>query len=194
MLQEAGAELVYFSPLKDKALPKNLDGLYFGGGYPESFPQRLSANRKLRLEVLKKIESGMPVYAECGGLMYLAESIQGFEGKAYPMVSAVPLKIQMDRKRLTLRYVEIKTMKETLLGPKGTIARGHEFHYSKIASNRYAGKPLYQGKNSMNGSFTEGFENKNLLASYVHLHFRSNPLIPAFFVKHCWNYRQSLKS
>ncbi len=194
MLQEAGAQLIHFSPLKDKALPKNLDGLYFGGGYPESFPQRLSANRKLRLEILKKIESGMPVYAECGGLMYLSESIQGFEGKAYPMVSAVPLKVQMDRKRLTLRYVEIKTTKQTLLGPKGTTARGHEFHYSKIASSRYTGKLLYQGKNSMKESFTEGFENKNLLASYVHLHFRSNPLIPAFFVEDCWNYRQSLKS
>jgi cobyrinic acid a,c-diamide synthase len=188
MLREAGAELVYFSPLKDKKLPANLDGLYLGGGYPESFPQKLSANKKIRNEMFQKIKEGMPVYAECGGLMYLSESITGFEGKAFPMVSAVPLKIQMDCKHLTLRYVEIKTTAKTLLGLAGTTARGHEFHYSRIASNRYRGKPIYQGINSAGEKFTEGFANKNLLASYCHLHFKSNPLIPAYFVQACWDF------
>jgi cobyrinic acid a,c-diamide synthase len=188
LLQEAGAELVYFSPLEDKKLPPQLDGLYLGGGYPESFPQKLSANKKIRSEILQKIKEGMPVYAECGGLMYLSESIKGFEGKAFPMVSAVPLKVQMDRKHLTLRYVEIKTTAKTLLGPVGTTARGHEFHYSRIASNRYQGKPLYRGINSAGEKFTEGFANKNLLASYSHLHFKSNPLIPAYFVQACLDY------
>lgn len=188
MLQEAGAELVYFSPLRDKKLPADLDGLYLGGGYPESFPQKLSANKIMRREILQKIKAGMPVYSECGGLMYLSESIKGFDGKAFPMVSAVPLKVQMDRKHLTLRYVEIKTTAKTLLGPVGTTARGHEFHYSLIALNRYRGKPLYYGVNSAGEKFTEGFANKKLLASYCHLHFKSNPLIPAYFVQACWDY------
>jgi cobyrinic acid a,c-diamide synthase len=188
MLQEAGAKLFYFSPLHDKKLPANLDGLYLGGGYPESFPQKLFSNQNMRKEILRKIKEGMPVYAECGGLMYLSESIQGFEGAPFPMVSAVPLKVRMDRKHLTLRYVEIKTTAPTLLGPAGTKARGHEFHYSRIASNHYRGKPLYQGVNSAGEKFTEGFANRNLLASYCHLHFKSNPLIPAYFVQACWNY------
>lgn len=188
MLQEAGAELVYFSPLEDKKLPPQLDGLYLGGGYPESFPQKLSANKKVRNEILQNIKEGMPVYAECGGLMYLSESITGFDDKTFPMVSAVPLKVLMDRMHLTLRYVEIKTTAKTLLGPVGTTARGHEFHFSRIVSNRYRGKSVYQGINSVGEKFIEGFANKNLLASYCHLHFKSNPLIPAYFVQDCWNY------
>jgi cobyrinic acid a,c-diamide synthase len=188
MLQEAGAELVYFSPLKDKKLPANLDGLYLGGGYPESFPQKLSTNKKVRSEILQEIKDGMPVYAECGGLMYLSESIKGFDGNPFSMVSAIPLKVQMDRKHLTLRYVEIKTTAKTLLGPAGTIARGHEFHYSRIAVNHYRGKPLYRAVNSAGEKFTEGFANNKLLASYCHLHFKSNPLIPAYFVQACWDY------
>jgi cobyrinic acid a,c-diamide synthase len=188
MLREAGAELVYFSPLRDKTLPRNLNGIYLGGGYPESFPHKLSKNRNMRREMLQKIKEGMPVYAECGGLMYLSESITGFDGKTFPMISAVTLKVLMDRKHLRLRYVEIKTTAKTLLGPVGTMARGHEFHYSRIISNRYRGKPLYQAINSAGEKFTEGFANKNLLASYCHLHFKSNPLIPAYFVQACWNY------
>lgn len=188
MLQQAGAELVFFSPLKDKKLPQGLDGLYFGGGYPESFPQKLSTNRKMRQAILQKINEGMPVYAECGGLMYLSESLRGFEGKAFPMVNALPLKVQMDRKRLHLRYIEIKTTASTLLGPKGTVARGHEFHYSSVVSNRYRGSMIYQGVNSAGEKFAEGYAYGNLLASYCHLHFRSNPLMPTFFVQACWNY------
>jgi cobyrinic acid a,c-diamide synthase len=85
--------------------------------------------------------------------------------------------------------VEIKTIAPTLLGPVGTVARGHEFHYSQITSNTYRGKPLYQGVTSAGEKFTEGFTNQNLLASYCHLHFKSNPLIPAYFVLACRNYK-----
>ncbi len=188
MLQEAGARLVFFSPLKDKKLPKDLDGLYFGGGYPESFSRELSANKGLRREILQKVKTGMPVYAECGGLMYLSESLKGFEGRAFPLVGALPLKVEMDRKRLHLRYVEIKTTVPSLLGPKGTVARGHEFHYSSIVRSGYRGSMVYQGVNSAGEKFSEGYAQGNLLASYCHLHFRSHPLIPAYFVQACWDY------
>ena len=188
MLQEAGAQLVFFSPLKDKKLPKDLDGLYLGGGYPESFSQKLSMNRSLRGEIRRKIEEGMPVYAECGGLMYLSQSLRRFEGKAWPMVGALPLRVAMDRKKLHLRYIEIKTTQPTLLGPKGTVARGHEFHYSSIVHNAYRSPMAYQGVNSAGEKFAEGYVRRNLLASYCHLHFRSNPLVPAHFVKACWEY------
>ncbi len=190
-LRQAGAELVEFSPLKDKKLPTGLDGLYLGGGYPESFPGRLFRNRGLRKEILGKVRGGMPVYAECGGLMYLSRSLRGFDGRTWPMVGALPLAIAMDRRRMTLRYVEIKTTSPTLLGPKGTVARGHEFHYSSILSNGYRGKALYQGVNGGGDRFQEGFAFKNLLASYCHLHFASNPLLPASMVGACRNYGSS---
>src|SRR5258708_38781246 len=119
MMEEGGAKLVPFSPIKDKHLPK-VDGLYFGGGYPESFPQPISANQGLRREILQKIKKGMPVYAECGGLMYLSQNLMNFDGKTYPMVGALPLKIKMDPKHLTIRYIEIQTLEDTLLGLKGT--------------------------------------------------------------------------
>lgn len=189
MLERAGAELIHFSPIKDKVLPKDLDGLYFGGGYPESFLPQLSANHMLKKKILLKIKEGLPVYAECGGLMYLSQAIRGFEGRSFPMVAALPLKVAMDREHLTIRYVEVRTRRATLLGPARTCARGQEFHQSRIISNRYRG-PFVHGVHTSDGrSFVEGFQNKNLLASYVHLHFKSSPLIPAFFVKNCWDHR-----
>jgi cobyrinic acid a,c-diamide synthase len=184
MLEGAGAKLIPFSPMKDKHPPK-VDGLYIGGGYPESFPKELSANQSLRREILKKVKEGLPVYAECGGLMYLSESLTDFYGKAYPMVSAVPLKIKMERNRLTIRYVEAKTTQDTLLGPKGTLVRGHEFHHSRISSNRYRGSWAYQAITSTQKKFEEGFQVSNLFASYIHLHFRSNPSVPQAFVEKC---------
>jgi cobyrinic acid a,c-diamide synthase len=193
MLERAGAELVPFSPIADKSLPKNLDGLYFGGGYPESFLPELSANHRLKKEILLKIKEGLPVYAECGGLMYLSQAIRGFEGRSYPMVAALSLKVAMARDHLTIRYVEIRTRKKTLLGPAGAYARGQEFHQSRIISSRYHGPFVYGVHTSDGRTFREGSQDKNLLASYIHLHFKSNPLIPTFFVKSCWDHRAMRK-
>ncbi len=189
MLEQAGARLIAFSPLKDKRLPK-VDGLYLGGGYPESFPKELAANQSLRREIFQKVKEGLPVYAECGGLMYLSESLADFDGKGYPMVSALSLKVCMERNHLTIRYVEAKTMLDTLLGPKGTVVRGHEFHHSRITSSRYQGPWVYQAVTSTQKKFKEGFQVSNLLASYIHLHFRSNPSVPRAFVSECLNYKK----
>lgn len=185
MMEEAGAKLAYFSPLKDRRLPPNLHGLYFGGGYPESFPKDLSGNKSLRREILYKVKEGMPVYAECGGLMYLSKSLADFNGKTFPMVSALPLRVKMEKKLLTIRYVELKTTGVTLLGPRGTRASGQEFHHSRIVSNRFKGKPAYACMTSTGNHYAEGFSSSNLLASYVHLHFKSNPRIAENFVERC---------
>ncbi len=185
MLEEAGAQLVYFSPLRDRRLPPGLKGLYFGGGYPESFPKELAANQGLKKEILRRTKEGMPVYAECGGLMYLSKSLAGFDGEAFPMVGALPLKVKMEKNHLTIRYVELKAARDCLLGPQGTPARGHEFHHSRIVSNRFKGKPAYDCVTSTGKNFTEGFQSRNLLASYIHLHFISNPRIAAAFMDRC---------
>lgn len=188
MLEDAGAELCFFSPLEDARLPPNLDGLYIGGGYPESFPETLANNKPMRREILGCVRAGMPVYAECGGLMYLGRSLTNFDGRRYSMVSALPVDTKMDKKFLAIKYVEIETNADTLLGPKGTRMRGHEFHQSRLTASDHVDKS-YRVESSRGEVFTEGFTRANVLGSYIHLHFKSNPAVPSHLVSECWNYK-----
>lgn len=190
MLEQAGAELLPFSPLEDANLPDALDGIYIGGGYPESFPDALSKNKGMRRKILELSRSGMPIYAECGGLMYLGRSLKNFDGQKYPMVSVFPVDIEMDKNFLAIKYVEIETTKETLLGPTGTKARGQEFHQSKLVSSDHK-NGCYRVTTSHQQVFSEGFRQASVLASYIHLHFKSNPSIPAHFISRCLEYRKS---
>jgi cobyrinic acid a,c-diamide synthase len=186
LLEAAGAELIRFSPLRDSKLP-TVDGLYIGGGYPEIFAQQLSQNTAMKTAIAAAAHSGMPIYAECGGMMYLGESLTDFDGNVYEMAAVVPASFQMDRKFLAIKYVEIQTRLETVLGPAGTRIRGQEFHQS-----RRTGDPspaCYSVTTSDGQSFEEGSHQKNVLASYLHLHFRSNPNVPASFVEACHRYR-----
>lgn len=192
MLEEAGAELLPFSPLEDTDLPDDLDGLYFGGGYPESFPDVLSENRSMRRKILESSRRGMPVYAECGGLMYVGRSLKNFDGRNYPMASVLPIDTEMDKNYLAIKYVEIETTAETLLGPRGTKARGQEFHHSRLVSSP-PGNGCYRVTTNAGQVFSEGFKRDNVLASYIHLHFKSNPSVPSHFVSRCLDYRQTRK-
>lgn len=189
LLEQAGAELVFFSLVEDSSLPKEIDGLYIGGGYPESFASLLSKGKRMKEEILKQINFGMPVYAECGGFIYLGKSLKDCSGKTYPMVSALPIEFEMDKNFLAIQYVEIETCQDTLLGPKGTKARGQQFHQSRITTSKVK-KFCYQSKNSLGEKSKEGFFNKNLVASYTHIHFKSNPSIPSHFVSACLKFRK----
>lgn len=190
MLEEAGAELLPFSPLKDVNLPADLDGLYFGGGYPESFPNVLSGNKKMRRKLLELSRAGLPVYAECGGLMYMGRSLKNFDGRKYSMASVLPIDTEMDKNYLAIKYVEIETTADTLLGPKGTKVRGHEFHQSRLVSSR-AEDGCYRVTTNAGKVFSEGFRRANVLASYIHLHFKSNPSVPSHFVSRCLDYSKT---
>lgn len=189
MLEEAGAELLPFSPLEDTSLPDDLDGLYFGGGYPESFPDVLSENKSMRRKILESSRAGMPMYAECGGLMYMGRSLRNFDGRKYSMVSVLPIDTEMDKNYLAIKYVEIETTAETLLGPKGTKARGQEFHQSRLVSSHLE-NGCYIVTTNAGKVFSEGFKQANILASYIHLHFKSNPSVPTHFVSRCLDYRK----
>ena len=134
LLARFGAELVPFSPLTAPQLPENLHGLYLGGGYPELFAAQLAANEGLKRDLREQAAAGLPVYAECGGLMYLSQEIQDLEGRHYPMAGVLPLKVRMLKRFRALGYREITLTAAGLLGPAGTRARGHEFHYSEIAA------------------------------------------------------------
>ncbi len=182
LLVEAGAELAFFSPLADPALPAGTAGLYIGGGFPEVYAGRLAENAGLRRALAAAIADGLPTYAECGGLMYLTGSITDLDGRAHPMVGALPGRSVMTG-RLTLGYREVVTACATWLAPAGVALRGHEFHYSDWIE-RPADLPAAYRIATAAGQpeRREGYASGNLLASYIHLHWGANPELAARFV------------
>ena len=183
-LRGAGAEIVEFSPLKDRRAPPDVDALYIGGGYPELYAERLAANCEMLSSVREFAESGNPIYAECGGLMYLAEEIVTFEGKSASMVGALPLRVRMTERLVNFGYTEIHLTADCLLGCEGTKVRGHSFHCSELQDPVQMDR-VYRTRNFLSGrEENEGFRRKNILASYVHLHFGSNPNVATSFVRH----------
>ncbi|MBD1896679.1 cobyrinate a,c-diamide synthase [Coleofasciculus sp. FACHB-129] len=184
ILASLGAELVFWSPLTDKSLPEGIQGLYFGGGFPEVFAQNLAENTATRDAVRKAILAGMPTYAECGGLMYLSEKIVDFEGNSFPMVGVLPTTAAMSS-RLSLGYRQAIALQESPLLPAGGSVWGHEFHRSHLTEEPEA--PLFQirGYDPKSPVTSEGWAVHHVHASYVHLHFGGCPEIPARFLKHC---------
>lgn len=184
-LEELGAQLLYFSPLKNRSLPPGIDGIYLGGGFPEMFLPRLTQNDGMRESMRRAYKNGIPIYAECGGLMYLMEEIIDFEGRQYKGVGLVPGRVKMQKRLVALGYVVAVPVRESILARPGEELRGHEFHYSEILthSSDFAAYRLYGGRGG-DGRF-EGYVKGNLLASYVHLHLRSNPTAAERFLQAC---------
>jgi len=185
LLQHAGAELVEFSPIRDP-LPDRLDGLYFGGGYPELHAPQLAANTATKEAIREFAGSGGPIYAECGGLMYLAKSLE-LEDGSYPLCGILPFSTRMPA-GLTLSYVQIET-NGGLFGANLT-ARGHVYHQSEIVGEPTVGR-CYTLQTNRGDQMEEGFYVGNVLASYAHLHFASQPDIADSFIKGCRAYRVS---
>jgi cobyrinic acid a,c-diamide synthase len=184
LLRAAGAELVFWSPLGDAELP-DVDALYLGGGYPEVHAARLAANVRMREAVRAFAEAGRPVYAECGGLLYLADALEDEAGVLQPMVGLLPTVARMAPKRLTLGYAEVETTRDTPLGPAGSVARGHEFHASRIDDVPDRVPRAYTVRMSRGGPpRAEGYLVGETLMSYVHLHFGSNPAVADHLVRH----------
>lgn len=182
LLRAHGAEIVPFSPIRDTHLPEHLDALYLGGGYPELHAEQLSNNREMLNAVKAFATSGKPVYAECGGMLYLSDSIRNHEGTVYKMTGFLPLSMEMTSKLVQFGYATIEFNKDCLLGCEGTVIRGHSFHYSRIASPPGV-ETSYRVQYSMSGKEElEGFQQRNVLASYIHLHFRANPVVVENFI------------
>jgi cobyrinic acid a,c-diamide synthase len=181
-LERAGARLVFWSPIADRMLPE-ADGLYIGGGYPELYGRDLAGNAPMQAAVRAFARSARPVYAECGGLMYLAESLTDLEGRVWPMVGVLPAPVMMDRDRLVIGYREVTLTTAGPLGPAGTIARGHEFHCSRLGDVPTSVTRLYAVADGRGGvPRSEGFVVSGALMSYIHLHFGSNPALAANLV------------
>lgn len=181
LLREHGATVVPFSPLSDDDLPPNLDGLYLGGGYPELHAKTLISNRSMIHAIHRFAESGKVVYAECGGMIYLGKSLTMLDGQTFSMAGVLPLEFEMTSRLVQFGYVEVEVIEDCLHGEKGMTVRGHSFHHSSIRKG--SSMPTsYRVRYSLSGqSELEGFCYKNVLASYIHLHFRGNPaLVPSF--------------
>jgi cobyrinic acid a,c-diamide synthase len=188
LLRAAGAELVFWSPLSDEV--PAADGLYFGGGYPELHARRLAENAGARKAVRELAERGTPIYAECGGLMYLVEALEDLDGAAHPMVGVLPTMVRMRPRRMTLGYREVRFTADTPLGVSGTIARGHEFHYSTLDAVPASIPRVWWLEGRHGGDGAEGYLVNRALISYVHLHFASNPELPGAFVAACADARR----
>ncbi|MBC1224306.1 cobyrinate a,c-diamide synthase [Nostoc sp. UCD121] len=188
LLQQLGAELVFWSPLEDAAIPKDVQGMYFGGGFPEIFAQQLAENASVRDGVKTAILQGMPAIAECGGLMYLCEQIIDFEGKSWAMTGVLPTSAVMGA-RLTLGYRRAVALQDNLLVKAGTAVHGHEFHRSHLTLTPT--KPLFE-TSRYDCDENMGCEGwglpANVHASYVHLHWGRSVEIPQQFLKECKTY------
>jgi cobyrinic acid a,c-diamide synthase len=178
-LANEGAELLFINSFKDR-LPK-LDGLYIGGGFPEFFLKELEKNRGLRKDIASAVEGGLPVYAECAGLMYLSQKIH-WQGRSYEMVGAIPAEVQVSEKPEGHGYVIAEVMDENPLFPIGLTIRGHEFHHSKVSLKKGV-KFAYQIRrgHGIDGQ-RDGVLYKNIFAAYTHLHALGTPSWAEAFV------------
>lgn len=188
ILTELGAELVFWSPLTAATLPQDISGLYFGGGFPEVFAERLAANQSLLEQLRQAIQSGMPTYAECGGLMYLCQQIIDLNHKTHPVVGIIPTTATM-AKRLTLGYRQAIALQDSPVVFATQTVRGHEFHRSQLIS--LSKQPLWQMQsyNTSNQPLIEGWRSPQLHASYLHLHFGEFRFLPEKFIQCCLNYK-----
>lgn len=185
LLEEMGAELVWFSPLHQSKLPENLDGLLLYGGYPELYASELESNESMRIEIKEAINNNMPCMAECGGFMYLHDSMEGIDGKKYHMAGVIQGNVFHTKKLTRFGYIELSKKQEDIkiLGEKsfGNI-RAHEFHYfdSENCGNSFeALKPLSHRRwDCIHGSNT-------LFAGFPHLYYYANPRIPMAFLQCC---------
>lgn len=189
LLREAGAEIVPFSPLVDRALPADIGGIYLPGGYPELYSEQLAKNESIKSAIRSAVAAGMPVYAECGGLVYLTKGIEVSQNQPpADFVGIFPMRARMLPKRKALGYRQAELREETVIGGRGTVCRGHEFHYSETGPMPDSIKRSYNVSRQGALLGTEGYSVQNCLASYLHLHFGSNPAIAASFVKSCRNF------
>jgi cobyrinic acid a,c-diamide synthase len=186
LLAALGLELAEFSPLADEGLPPDSAGVYLGGGFPELFGAELAANTPLHGELRAAARRGLPIYAECGGLMYLARGLTDAHGRRHALLGLVPGEVTLQDARLTLGYREAVAERDSLLLQGGEKIRGHEFHYSRFTPSR-VGKCAY----TISGRRPEreGFARGAVLASYVHLHLAGAPTLARRLADACAAWR-----
>lgn len=188
VLENLGAEIIFFSPLESTSLPENIDGLIIGGGFPEIFAGELERNKKIRTDIRLAAESGLPVFAECGGFMYLMNSISDFSGEIFEMCGVIPARAAMTEKLQMVGYVEAEILRDCVIGRAGDKLHAHEFHFS-IAESSGAENFLDCTRLRTGRNYRAGFAEKNIAASYLHIHFAGCPDAARNFVNACKNFK-----
>jgi cobyrinic acid a,c-diamide synthase len=178
VLRSQGAELIDFSPIADRALPPDLDGLYLGGGYPELHAEALSANESMRAAIVEFAAQGAPVYAECGGFMYLMRAIVDAEARNWPMAGIFSTSARMQKRLAKLGYIEVESCEADAWLQPGESARGHEFRYSTM-------DPMPETIGRVYRDPADGYRVQSVVGSYIHLHFLSNSKFAERFVCDC---------
>ncbi len=186
LLEEMGAKLVPFSPVRDGHLPEAVSGLILSGGYPELHAKELGSNRSMRASVRKAVADGMPCIAECGGFLYLHRELEGTDGRFYPMAGVLDAKAYRTEKLSRFGYVTLTAEEDQLLGKAGTQIRGHEFHYwdsESCGESFHARKPAGRREwDCVHGTNT-------LYAGFPHLFYYSNLQVPHAFLRSCFAYQ-----
>lgn len=187
MLELCGAEIIPFSPIADENLPENLDGLYFGGGYPELYLQELSTNVNFIKSLKQYSTDGIPIFAECGGFMYLQEALFDREGKEYQMAGLLKGKSNLGNKLCRFGYINLISNVDTFFGKKGIKLKAHEFHYSDSTENGNS----FTAQKPNGRQWTAIQQNNNIIAGYPHIYFPSAPEIVQNFADFCRLYQKS---
>ena len=189
MLEECGAKIVDFSPINDRQLPENLDGIYLGGGYPELFAEELSENRSFIDSIKAAAKNGMPLFAECGGFLYLQNMMEDTKGNRYKMADVLPGSSHMEKKLIRFGYIKLTAKCDTLLLKKGESILGHEFHYADTTDN---GDALYAEKpNGRNWCSVQ--QKGSVMAGFPHMYFPSNKNAAQRFVESMAEYQKRRK-
>ena len=179
-LCNSGAELLFFSPLNDSALPAGTQGLYFPGGYPELYAERLAANVEMRAAVSAAVRAGMPTVAECGGFLYLGQTLEGKNGVAYPMTGVLPGNGVRRERLVRFGYAEITARSDSLLFRKGETFPVHEFHYWDSTAN---GSDITARKPLTGRTWDCAYTSPTLYAGFPHLYAAGSPELASRFVE-----------
>ncbi|MBG9985836.1 cobyrinate a,c-diamide synthase [Facklamia sp. DSM 111018] len=183
LFERNGIKLISFSPLFDSKLPK-ADAYYFGGGFPELFADQLSINKTMRQEICLAFEQDIPIFAECGGLMYLGEYYENQEGDEFSMVGVIPGKSYMTSRLKRFGYCSFTPQTNIVIGKKDWLIRGHEFHHSEFESSQaYAGYSVKEREGQVIQQWPSGFASQSMFASYLHVHFYQDPQLIDCFIK-----------
>lgn len=188
LLKNEGAQIVEFSPLHDKEIPKDVYGIILGGGYPELFAEQLESNLQMKNSIVNAIQKGIPSIAECGGFMYLHKNLILKNKKSYKMLGIIDGDVYDKNKLVRFGYVSVKEKISTFL-KNNSIIRGHEFHYFDSTSN---GKSCVSEKPISKKTWESSFTGKNFWWGFTHLYYNSNPQFAKKFVKSCREFKNSL--
>lgn len=179
LFESLGASIVYFSPLNDECVPDEADGIFIGGGFPELFAEKLMMNKSMRDSILNASCQGKLIYGECGGMMYLLEKMIDTEERAFKMCSVIKGTSKMEKRRQGLGYVTINALTDNPICKKGDTFRAHEFHWSRLLD--VPKETIYAYETRKSNGMKNGSDglclNNNIMASYTHVHFSSNPVL-----------------